>query len=592
MQGRNFMKKLLCVMLIALLCVGCGSNESKEPNTETEMNSQNSESSEKVENEINAEYAQAYIDAIRTYESTYSDKECTYALIYVDDNEIPELVAGVAGQWVSLYTYGDGKLHTLIDGWGYGVGGNPGYMYLERQNIIYNENADFAGDLNYYYHWEIKKNYKLEDYYSGELVMSAFKDADGNGIPTDDEILATPIYTYDGEEITKEEFQSYMFEGEYELIVGELSASEIISDLEKLLGKEDSSEEVEGKELSTSEYQALCSDMMDTASAYGSRYEEMAVYMADLVANAQILSDDSSYRVSDISDDVERTLMFQLIWPHECNDGPVYSLEDYRDQFPDYAVVYKKDELLKVFNSFYGGESLALVNDIVDDLGDYVGYVGASGGPWEYFDTYDIKENDDYVLIHAACYYGHNGGANNVYHYTANILFEKAADSIFGLRLVYVEGYNNDLTSKISSITASSQLANYGSKTYGAENLIDDSVATAWVENVSGVGVGEYIIIKLREPVLVQEVGICNGYQATEDTVYNNGYVTRFSVDFGNGVVKEVSCGYIGYNYGERNLEKVSLDKPVYTDTIIITILEAETGSKYSDTCISEIEIY
>ena len=158
--------------------------------------------------------------------------------------------------------------------------------------------------------------------------------------------------------------------------------------------------------------------------------------------------------------------------------------------------------------------------------------------------------------------------------------------------LMFVDGYHNDLTKYIVSITASSELPNQADKTYSVNNLIDKKDETAWVENANGVGIGEKIIIKLNEKQMIQEIGIRNGYQASEELFEKNGYVTKWSVQLGDEVVKEATQEFDYFYFGEKNLSKISFDKPIYTDTITITILDAKAGSKYSDTCISEIEIH
>ena len=124
--------------------------------------------------------------------------------------------------------------------------------------------------------------------------------------------------------------------------------------------------------------------------------------------------------------------------------------------------------------------------------------------------------------------------------------------------------------------------------------MIDGNYGTPWVENVEGVGTGETIQITLNNKEWVQEVVLYNGYQFSEELFNNNGYVTRISVDFGNGVIKELDCTayYSGTDREYAAFNKVFLDKPVYTDSIVITILAAIAGSKYSDTCISEIELH
>lgn len=68
--------------------------------------------------------------------------------------------------------------------------------------------------------------------------------------------------------------------------------------------------------------------------------------------------------------------------------------------------------------------------------------------------------------------------------------------------------------------------------------------------------------------------------------------------NFGNNVVIQESLpvyavsnfeeGTAMYEYGTF----IELNEPVTTDTIVITIMGAESGDKYDDTCISEIKVY
>ena len=348
------------------------------------------------------------------------------------------------------------------------------------------------------------------------------------------------------------------------------------------------------------DYQTICMNLMETESAYGSVNEKMSVNMAQSIVSANIVAAGSAYCMKDIDAMSQERLIFELGYPsaRALFGGTVnYSLINYRQELEDseydvtyMAGVYKKEEFVKVVEAFCPYKLIGAATE----YDDYIGIMAADGEPWHYFDAYDIKENESYILVHAACYTGNNGGADNVYEYTIKALFEKTNDSILGMRAVYVEGYSNNITQNIASITASSQLPDYKEKTYKAENLIDGNYGTPWVENVEGVGVGETIQISLNNQMLVQEFVLHNGYQSSEDLLNMNGYVTKISVDFGNGVVKELDCTAY-FNGTDREylaLNKISLDKPVLTDTITITILAANAGSKYADTCISEIELH
>ena len=68
-------------------------------------------------------------------------------------------------------------------------------------------------------------------------------------------------------------------------------------------------------------------------------------------------------------------------------------------------------------------------------------------------------------------------------------------------------------------------------------------------------------------------------------------------IDFGNGVIMQKEIPVLGTidlgGMEEGNYAcAIELNEPVVTETITITILDAEAGNKYEDTCISEIKVY
>ncbi len=71
-------------------------------------------------------YAQLVTRLTAEMEEGGSEEELTFDLIYLNDDDVPELVAGVTDYSVSLYTFADGQVYTLADNWGYGAFGNHG----------------------------------------------------------------------------------------------------------------------------------------------------------------------------------------------------------------------------------------------------------------------------------------------------------------------------------------------------------------------------------------------------------------------------------------------------------------------------------
>lgn len=145
----------------------------------------------------NSGWAQAYLDKMSeeaqdVEEWNNSHEPSTgclweYDLIYLNDDDIPELVSGPDGYWVSVYTWHNGQLYTIIDAWGYGAGGNFGYEYIPRTGIVSNSNADMAGLIYYNTYWKIDESYALETILS--IMQENYRDLNGNNMPDEGEDL-------------------------------------------------------------------------------------------------------------------------------------------------------------------------------------------------------------------------------------------------------------------------------------------------------------------------------------------------------------------------------------------------------------------
>ena len=179
-----------------------------------------------------ADYREAYLAVAKLREMEGNEEiKYKYNLIYFDDDDIPELVEDDPGYYVSLYTYHDGKIYTLMDRWGYGAGGNHGYDYCPRKSSVRNYDADYAGLILHTTYWTLGDGYKLDRVVSIEFLN--FIDANENGRPDGDEEetagYGDKIYI-DGVEITPEKEMSYSM-GEYEW----LGASRYDMNLEDLV---------------------------------------------------------------------------------------------------------------------------------------------------------------------------------------------------------------------------------------------------------------------------------------------------------------------------------------------------------------------
>ncbi len=129
-------------------------------------------------------YQEAYRAASRLYELEGKDR-VGFDLIYVDGDEVPELLAGEQGYYVSLYMYRDGMLYQPIEEWYYGAMGNAGYEYSPYQNSLRNYNADFAGAIMYTTYMTLGPSCSVDTV--AEIETVNFDDANGNGMLDEEE---------------------------------------------------------------------------------------------------------------------------------------------------------------------------------------------------------------------------------------------------------------------------------------------------------------------------------------------------------------------------------------------------------------------
>lgn len=137
------------------------------------------------------------------------------------------------------------------------------------------------------------------------------------------------------------------------------------------------------------------------------------------------------------------------------------------------------------------------------------------------------------------------------------------------------------------NVEASSTLANQGSNTYGASNLVDHNSTTCWSEGASGAGIGEYVTFNYSGAVALKSITISNGYRKSEELFYKNHRLKEAKIVFDDGYSQllELSDGF------NNSVQTFDLDTNHKTKTVKIYIEDVYTGNKYDDTTIDEINI-
>ncbi len=124
-----------------------------------------------------------------------------------------------------------------------------------------------------------------------------------------------------------------------------------------------------------------------------------------------------------------------------------------------------------------------------------------------------------------------------------------------------------------------------GDVVYSAQNSIDGDTKTCWAEGVPGHGINEGVFYQFADLYTINGFNIWNGYQKSEDLYYKNSRPVALKVS---------AVGYeeIHYLKDSMGMQRIDLKKPVKIREIQLSIVEVAKGSKFDDTCISEISFY
>jgi len=130
----------------------------------------------------------------------------------------------------------------------------------------------------------------------------------------------------------------------------------------------------------------------------------------------------------------------------------------------------------------------------------------------------------------------------------------------------------------------SSVLPSQGANSYGPANLFDGSDRTAWCEGVPGTGSGESITISFGGEAMPLRLMVRNGYAKSADIHAKNARPrnVRVSTSTGNWYVTELAD-----TMGWQELPLVA----EWISWVEVSIRDVYPGTKYTDTCISALEV-
>ena len=157
-----------------------------------------------------------------------------------------------------------------------------------------------------------------------------------------------------------------------------------------------------------------------------------------------------------------------------------------------------------------------------------------------------------------------------------------ATPSSGGARLAEDAGWGRLSTSEIEVYASSEQVDQYGY--YSAENANDANSSTTWAEGASGIGEGEWLSLFFEEREVVG-FAIRAGYQKSSDVYNKNARPKKIRVSVAGQDGMAVTLK------DTRDEQIVLFDRQETTDYLSIEIASAYSGTRYADTCITDVRI-
>ena len=162
-------------------------------------------------------------------------------------------------------------------------------------------------------------------------------------------------------------------------------------------------------------------------------------------------------------------------------------------------------------------------------------------------------------------------------------------------------------TINLDSLKIALEVSSTLGSSYSKSNLFDKKIETAWVEGAKDDGIGEWIKVQLdatlesptSTPFSIYQVGVIPGYSKNQKTWIENNRVKSvlIVIQSPSGFPRENECVVFRLKLKDSNklqifnipVKKVAGNYLPMTKTVWFKVEDIYKGTKFKDTCISEI---
>lgn len=121
---------------------------------------------------------------------------------------------------------------------------------------------------------------------------------------------------------------------------------------------------------------------------------------------------------------------------------------------------------------------------------------------------------------------------------------------------------------------------------YPASNVLDGNPSTAWVAQEAGFGFGEYLHFDFLEPTDISNIVIMPGYNKSEESWTSNNRLKEIYIELSDGsVLRDLKFD------GKLKSQAIAINKKDI-EWIRLNVFSTHPGSKWKDTCVSEVSFY
>ena len=141
----------------------------------------------------------------------------------------------------------------------------------------------------------------------------------------------------------------------------------------------------------------------------------------------------------------------------------------------------------------------------------------------------------------------------------------------------------------LTKAEATATLKDYKDITYGAENVLDGDMTTCWAYPKEDEGA--VITLSSDVPQTVRGIRLTPAYAKSEKLALANNRVKSFHVELSDGATFDFTLNDLPGGLYE-NVASFAFDTAHEVTWVSVQVTDVYSGSKYTDTCISEIALF